>query len=138
LSYKDSGFEVLNIRRLKNTGKIQGGDIWVISKIKPSTWLMKGSIFLRTYPTRTARETWGQFHQHFTQSFNTRRSWNCKKDWQLDCLFCAFWICVPKICSQNIGEMNTCTCTRFNLKFEFHLRFNNSKKDVCVFIQCRN
>ncbi len=29
----------------------------------------------------------GQFHQRSTISFCMRRSWKCKKDWQLDCLF---------------------------------------------------
>jgi len=33
-----------------------------------------------------------QFHQHSTSSLCARRSQKRKKDWQLDCLFCAFRI----------------------------------------------
>jgi hypothetical protein len=35
---------------------------------------------------------WRQFHQCSTSTFCACRSWKRKKDWQLDCLFCAFRI----------------------------------------------
>jgi len=38
----------------------------------------------------------GSIHQCFTSSFCTRRSQKRKKDWLLDCIFCAFGICAHK------------------------------------------
>jgi len=52
-------------------------------------------------------QTMGQFHQHSTSSFYMRRSQKRKKDWQLDCLFCAFRICKRKSFSYNVDEIDT-------------------------------
>ncbi len=62
-----------------------------------------GTSFVTGWPTiSTARtwtpRTWAQIHQRSTYSFYVRRSKECKKDWQLDCLFYAFGICMGKSC----------------------------------------
>jgi hypothetical protein len=40
-----------------------------------------------------------QFRQHLKSSFCVHRSLKCKKDLQLDCIFCALGICACKSCS---------------------------------------
>jgi len=45
-----------------------------------------------------------QFHQYSTFSFYVGRSQKRKKDWQLDCLFCSFRICMCKSCLLSIDE----------------------------------
>jgi len=43
---------------------------------------------------------------NFINSFQTHRSQKPKTDWRLDCIFCAFGICVRKSCSLNIDEID--------------------------------
>jgi hypothetical protein len=63
-----------------------------------------------------------QFHHYLTCSFYKRRSWKCKKDWQLDCIFFAFGICRLKGFALNIGEIDP--------SVQFHLRFTSTNAPI--------
>jgi len=50
-----------------------------------------------------------------------------QKDWQFDCIFCAFGICEHKSCSQNVDEIN--------LRCELNLRCDKEKEIILQIVK---